>query len=68
MSRLRLLCGAIDLNVTPAGGYVSPEANPGGQWLWLEGLKGTRFTAEIAGYISTGKSTRFVWGDVWQIS
>lgn len=34
--RLRLRFAAIDMILTPDGGYVFLEVNPNGQWAWLE--------------------------------
>jgi len=38
---------AIDMVVTPAGGYVFLEVNPSGQYGWIEGLTGVPITAAL---------------------
>jgi ATP-grasp ribosomal peptide maturase len=46
--RMRLRFTAIDLIVTPDGEYVFLEANPNGQWAWLEEAAGLPIAKTIA--------------------
>ena len=59
MARLGLIYGAIDLIVTPDGDYIFLEINPGGQWLWMENLKGIPITREIAAYLVERQPMQF---------
>lgn len=45
---LRLRFAALDLIVTPDGEYVFLEANPNGQWAWIEHETGLPIAAAIA--------------------
>lgn len=46
--RMRLRFLAADLIVTPAGDHVFLEANPNGQWAWIEDATGLPIAAAIA--------------------
>jgi ATP-grasp ribosomal peptide maturase len=46
--RLRLRFLAADMIVTPAGDHVFLEANPNGQWAWIEDATGLPIAAAIA--------------------
>jgi ATP-grasp ribosomal peptide maturase len=46
--RMRLRFLAADIIVTPAGDYVFLEANPNGQWAWIEDATGLPIAAAIA--------------------
>jgi ATP-grasp ribosomal peptide maturase len=48
MLRMRLRFAAIDMIVTPNGEYVFLEANPNGQWAWIENETGLPIAAAIA--------------------
>jgi ATP-grasp ribosomal peptide maturase len=48
MARLRLRFAAVDMIVTPGGEYVFLEANPNGQWAWIEDETGLPIAAAIA--------------------
>ena len=48
MADANLQFAAVDLIVTPDGRYVFLEANPSGQWLWLEALTGAPITSALA--------------------
>jgi ATP-grasp ribosomal peptide maturase len=48
LGRLRLRFAAIDMIVTPGGEYVFLEANPNGQWAWIEAETGLPIAAAIA--------------------
>jgi len=45
---LRLRFGALDFIVTPDGRWVFLEANPNGQWAWIEEATGAPIAAAIA--------------------
>ena len=38
MTSLNLTFAAIDMIQTPEGDYIFLEANPNGEWLWLDDL------------------------------
>lgn len=46
---------AIDLVLTPQGDYVFLEANPNGEWLWIEDRLGFSISSCIASYLSEGR-------------
>jgi ATP-grasp ribosomal peptide maturase len=46
--RMRLRFLAADIIVTPAGDHVFLEANPNGQWVWIEDATGLPIAAAIA--------------------
>jgi ATP-grasp ribosomal peptide maturase len=46
--RMRLRFVAVDMIVTPAGDHVFLEANPNGQWAWIEDATGLPIAAAIA--------------------
>lgn len=48
MARMRLRFAAMDMIVTPTGEYVFLEANPNGQWAWIENETGLPIAAAIA--------------------
>ena len=54
MGKSGLAYAAIDLIVTPAGKVVFLEANPAGQYLWIEELTGLPISAAIADWLTEG--------------
>lgn len=48
MARMNLRFAAIDMIVTPDGRHVFLEANPNGQWAWIEDETGLPIAAAIA--------------------
>src|SRR5262249_19159253 len=48
MAALGLIYAAIDLIVTPQHRHVFLEANPGGQYMWVEAKTGLGITAALA--------------------
>ncbi|GAB1693682.1 ATP-grasp ribosomal peptide maturase [Krasilnikovia sp. M28-CT-15] len=48
MREMRLRFAAIDMIVTPDGGHVFLEANPNGQWAWIEDETGMPIASAIA--------------------
>ena len=56
---MKLVFGAIDMIVTPAGEYVFLEINANGQYLWIEKQTGLPITSSIVDLlIGTGKLDR----------
>jgi glutathione synthase/RimK-type ligase-like ATP-grasp enzyme len=53
MKRLGLEYGAIDLVLDREEGYYFLEANPGGQWLWLDRILDLGITQSIADWLET---------------
>jgi glutathione synthase/RimK-type ligase-like ATP-grasp enzyme len=51
---LGLRFGAIDLLLTPDGGYVFLEINPNGQWYWLEWVTGAPMVKSLCDLLATG--------------
>ncbi|HSV67055.1 MAG TPA: ATP-dependent carboxylate-amine ligase [Mycobacteriales bacterium] len=60
MDELGLEYGAIDLRLTPDGGYVFFEVNPAGQFLYVEQATGQPITAALAAHLRSGKPARGV--------
>ena len=56
MRRLRLRFAALDFVVTPAGEHVFLEANPNGQWAWIEEETGLPIAAAIANALEGNNS------------
>src|SRR6185312_4199806 len=54
MLRLRLRFAAVDMVVTPEGEHVFLEANPNGQWAWIEDETGLPIAAAIADALEGG--------------
>ncbi len=48
LKRFGLSYGAIDLVVTPEGGYVFLEINPSGQFVWIESMTGQPLVETLA--------------------
>jgi glutathione synthase/RimK-type ligase-like ATP-grasp enzyme len=57
MRRMGLEYGAIDLRLTPDGGYVFLEINPAGQFLWVELATGQKIAATLAARLAEGRGT-----------
>lgn len=55
LCRFGLSYAAIDMIVTPEGRYIFLEANPSGQYGWLEDLTGAPMTAAIADTLIAGE-------------
>jgi glutathione synthase/RimK-type ligase-like ATP-grasp enzyme len=47
MSELELTFACIDLILRPDGAVVFLEANPSGQWLWVEDMVGLEITKSL---------------------
>jgi hypothetical protein len=54
VARLGLVYGAIDMIVTPDGGYVFLEINPSGQYLWIEQLTGLPISEALCDLLIAG--------------
>lgn len=57
MNSAKLSFAAIDLIVTPDNDYVFLEANPDGQYLWIEGITGAPISKAIARTLSEPPKT-----------
>jgi D-alanine-D-alanine ligase-like ATP-grasp enzyme len=56
----RLRFAALDFIVTPDGEYVFLEANPNGQWAWIEHETGLPIAAAIADALEGSCHDRWV--------
>lgn len=54
MRRMGLRFAAIDMIVTPEGEHVFLEANPNGQWAWIEDETGLQIASAIADALERG--------------
>ncbi len=54
MHQMGLAYAAVDFVVTPEGRWVFLEANPGGQYGWLEAHTGLPISAALADLLSAG--------------
>ncbi len=55
--RFGLRFAAVDLAVTPDGGWTFFEINPNGQWAWIEQLTGQPLAAALADELTTVPTT-----------
>lgn len=54
LDSLRLRFAALDFVITPGGEWVFLEANPNGQWAWLQDATGGPIAAAIADALVKG--------------
>jgi D-alanine-D-alanine ligase-like ATP-grasp enzyme len=55
MRHYKLRFGAIDMAITPNGGWVFFEINPNGQWAWLDLTAGTSIAESFARAFKSGQ-------------
>lgn len=65
LTELGLVYAAVDFIVTPDGQYVFLEANPNGQFIWMQGDLGLPLAESMADLLTTGGPLRR--GDVTQV-
>ena len=51
---MNLVYSAIDMILTPQGDYVFLEANPSGQYEWIEKITGLEITKSIVEHLIRG--------------
>jgi D-alanine-D-alanine ligase-like ATP-grasp enzyme len=65
LAELNVIYAAVDFIVTPEGEYVFLEANPNGQFMWMQHDLGIPFSDAVADLLMAGDFTR---GEVTQVA